>query len=128
MQVKQRVAIARTVLKNPAILVLDEATSALDIRTEREIQASLTEVAKNRTTLVIAHRLSTVVNADEILVLSEGEIIERGTHNELVDANGTYAEMWRRQKEAADEIEKIQEIFSGDELRALQIETDSMSD
>ncbi|MDA0978801.1 MAG: ATP-binding cassette domain-containing protein, partial [Proteobacteria bacterium] len=124
---KQRVAIARTVLKDPAILVLDEATSALDIRTEREIQSALVEVAKNRTTLVIAHRLSTIVNADEILVLVDGEIAERGSHVALVTANGIYAEMWRRQKEAADEIEKIQEIFSGDELKALQVETDKMS-
>ena len=122
---KQRVAIARTILKNPAVLVLDEATSALDIRTEREIQTALTEVSKNRTTLVIAHRLSTIVNADEILVLSEGKIIERGSHTELVTAEGTYAEMWRRQKEAADEIEKIQEIFSGEELRTLQVEMGS---
>ncbi len=125
---KQRVAIARTVLKNPKILVLDEATSALDIKTEREIQAALVEVAKNRTTLVIAHRLSTIVNADEILVLSAGEIIERGSHLALVQADGTYAEMWRRQKEAADEIEKIQEIFTGDELRSLQIEADKLSE
>ncbi len=125
---KQRVAIARTVLKNPKILVLDEATSALDIKTEREIQAALEEVAKNRTTLVIAHRLSTIVNADEILVLTGGEIIERGSHVALVKADGTYAEMWRRQKEAADEIEKIQEIFTGDELRSLQIEADKLSE
>ena len=125
---KQRVAIARTVLKNPKILVLDEATSALDIKTEREIQAALEEVAKNRTTLVIAHRLSTIVNADEILVLSAGEIIERGSHLALVKADGTYAEMWRRQKEAADEIEKIQEIFTGDELRSLQIEAGKLSE
>lgn len=125
---KQRVAIARTILKDPAILVLDEATSALDIKTERDIQASLLEVARNRTTLVIAHRLSTIVNADLILVLSDGQIIERGSHTELIAAAGTYAEMWRRQKEAAEEIEKIQEIFAGDELRSLQIETDSMSE
>ena len=124
---KQRVAIARTVLKNPKILVLDEATSALDIKTEREIQAALEEVAKNRTTLVIAHRLSTIVNADEILVLSDGKIIERGSHLTLVKADGTYAEMWRRQKEAAEEIEKIQEIFTGDELKSLQIEADKLS-
>ena len=125
---KQRVAIARTVLKNPKILVLDEATSALDIKTEREIQAALEDVARNRTTLVIAHRLSTIVNADEILVLSAGEIIERGSHVALVQADGIYAEMWRRQKEAADEIEKIQEIFTGDELKSLQIETDKLSE
>jgi len=125
---KQRVAIARTVLKNPKILVLDEATSALDIKTEREIQAALEEVAKNRTTLVIAHRLSTIVNADEILVLSDGKIIERGSHLALVKADGTYAEMWRRQKEAAEEIEKIQEIFTGDELKSLQIEADKLSE
>jgi len=121
---KQRVAIARTVLKNPAVLVLDEATSALDIKTERNIQAALTEVARNRTTLVIAHRLSTIVNADEILVLNDGVIAERGTHSELVAAEGMYADMWRRQKEAADEIEKIQEIFSGDEFRDLRVEVE----
>ena len=113
---KQRVAIARTILKNPPILVLDEATSALDIKTEREIQAALVEVAKNRTTLVIAHRLSTIVNADEILVLEQGQIIERGTHNQLVAAAGSYAQMWRRQKEAADEIEKIQHLLGVEEL------------
>ncbi|MGI9322495.1 MAG: ATP-binding cassette domain-containing protein, partial [Pseudomonadales bacterium] len=124
---KQRVAIARTVLKNPAVLVLDEATSALDIKTEREIQSALLEVAKDRTTLVIAHRLSTIVNADEILVLSEGRIVERGAHAQLVNQAGIYAEMWRRQKEAADEIEKLQEIFSGEELQALKAETDRMS-
>jgi ATP-binding cassette subfamily B protein len=113
---KQRVAIARTILKNPPILVLDEATSALDIKTEREIQSALLEVAKNRTTLVIAHRLSTIVNADEILVMEQGRIIERGTHNDLVSKNGHYADMWRRQKEAADEIEKIQRILDGDQI------------
>jgi ABC-type transport system involved in Fe-S cluster assembly fused permease/ATPase subunit len=113
---KQRVAIARTILKNPPILVLDEATSALDIKTEREIQSALLEVAKNRTTLVIAHRLSTIVNADEILVMEQGRIIERGTHNELVLLNGHYADMWRRQKEAADEIEKIQRLLGSEEI------------
>ena len=102
---KQRVAIARTILKNPSVLVLDEATSALDIKTEREIQSALVEVSRNRTTLVIAHRLSTIVNADEILVLSGGEIVERGTHSDLVVADGAYAEMWRKQKEAAGEPE-----------------------
>jgi ATP-binding cassette subfamily B protein len=113
---KQRVAIARTILKNPPILVLDEATSALDIKTEREIQSALLEIAKNRTTLVIAHRLSTIVNADEILVMEQGRIIERGTHKELVSENGRYADMWRRQKEAADEIEKIQRILGGEQM------------
>jgi len=120
---KQRVAIARTVLKDPAVLVLDEATSALDIGTEREIQGALREVSRNRTTMVIAHRLSTIVHADEILVLDEGRIVERGTHNQLVSAGGMYAEMWRRQKEAEDEMQKIRETFGLDELRALQAET-----
>jgi ATP-binding cassette subfamily B protein len=98
---KQRVAIARTLLKDPPILMLDEATSALDTRTEKEIQASLDEVAKGRTTLVIAHRLSTVVDADEIVVLESGRIVERGRHVELLERDGVYAEMWRRQQEAA---------------------------
>ena len=98
---KQRVAIARTILKNPPILLLDEATSALDTHTEREIQSALSEVSKNRTTLVIAHRLSTVVDADEILVLDHGEIVERGRHAELVALDGHYASMWNKQREAA---------------------------
>jgi len=97
---KQRVAIARTILKDPRILILDEATSALDTRTEQEIQAALRDVARNRTTLVIAHRLSTVVEADEIIVLQDGRIAERGTHATLIAADGLYAEMWRRQSEA----------------------------
>ena len=96
---KQRVAIARTMLKNPAILVLDEATSALDTTTEREIQASLEEIAQDRTTLVIAHRLSTVVDADEILFLDQGDVVERGTHAELLAKNGRYAAMWNEQRE-----------------------------
>lgn len=97
---KQRVAIARTILKDPRILILDEATSALDTRTEQEIQAALRDVARDRTTLVIAHRLSTVVEADEIIVLQDGLIAERGTHGALIAAGGLYAEMWRRQSEA----------------------------
>ncbi len=97
---KQRVAIARTILKGPPILVLDEATSALDSHTEKDIQDELDRVAKNRTTLVIAHRLSTIVGADEILVLDHGNIVERGTHRELLAANGLYASMWNRQREA----------------------------
>jgi ABC-type transport system involved in Fe-S cluster assembly fused permease/ATPase subunit len=98
---KQRVAIARTILKGPRILLFDEATSALDTHTEKEIQASLREVSRNRTTLVIAHRLSTVVDADEILVLQAGAIVERGRHADLLAKGGTYAEMWRKQQEAA---------------------------
>ncbi|ANK00187.1 ABCB family ABC transporter ATP-binding protein/permease [Serratia plymuthica] len=94
---KQRVAIARTILKNPAILVFDEATSALDTQTEREIQAHLREVSRNHTTLVIAHRLSTVVDADEIIVLEAGEIVERGRHEELLQRDGRYAAMWQNQ-------------------------------
>lgn len=99
---KQRVAIARTILKNPKILVFDEATSALDTRTEQDIQTSLREVAKERTALVIAHRLSTVVDADQILVLKDGEVVERGRHHELLGLDGEYARMWRLQAEAQD--------------------------
>ncbi|HEX4193371.1 MAG TPA: ABC transporter ATP-binding protein/permease [Stellaceae bacterium] len=97
---KQRVAIARVILKEPQILLFDEATSALDTQTEREIQASLEEVAQNRTTLMIAHRLSTVIHADEILVIDDGTIIERGNHAQLIAHNGMYTAMWRRQQEA----------------------------
>jgi ATP-binding cassette subfamily B protein len=101
---KQRVAIARTLLKNPPILILDEATSALDSRTESEIQDTLEAIAQRRTSIVIAHRLSTVVNADEIVVLDMGQIVERGTHAELLRQNGLYAEMWNRQaQERAEE-------------------------
>jgi ATP-binding cassette subfamily B protein len=107
---KQRVAIARTILKNPPILLLDEATSALDTGTEREIQGALQEVSKNRTSLVIAHRLSTVIDADEILVLDHGQIIERGRHSQLLALNGHYAAMWNKQKEAAAAREKLKEV------------------
>jgi len=99
---KQRVAIARTILKNPKVLLLDEATSALDTRTEQDIQSALREVSANRTTLVIAHRLSTVIDADEILVLDEGRVVERGTHAALLAREGLYAEMWRRQAELSE--------------------------
>ena len=104
---KQRVAIARTILKAPPILVLDEATSALDSHTEKEIQDALERVSQNRTTLVIAHRLSTIVGADEILVLDEGIIVERGSHHQLLAQGGLYASMWNRQREAAAAREKL---------------------
>jgi ATP-binding cassette subfamily B protein len=105
---KQRVAIARTILKGPQVLLFDEATSALDTHTEKEIQASLKEVATGRTTLMIAHRLSTVVEADEILVLDLGQIVERGTHAELLSKAGTYATMWHRQQEADEALEVLE--------------------
>ena len=105
---KQRVAIARTILKGPPVLVLDEATSALDSYTEMEIQAALERISENRTTLVIAHRLSTVVNADEIIVLDKGVIVERGNHEELLAHGGVYAGMWNRQREADEAREKLQ--------------------
>jgi ATP-binding cassette, subfamily B, heavy metal transporter len=104
---KQRVAIARTILKAPPILVLDEATSALDSHTEREIQDALDRVSRNRTTLVIAHRLSTIVAADEIIVLDNGVIVERGTHQQLLADGGLYASMWNRQREAEAARERL---------------------
>ena len=96
---KQRVAIARTILKNPRIMLFDEATSALDSRTEQEILSSIKEVATNRTALTIAHRLSTVIDADEILVLEDGRVVERGSHEYLLNQKGTYTTMWARQQE-----------------------------
>ena len=107
---KQRVAIARTILKAPAILLLDEATSALDSHTEKDIQDELNRVSENRTTLVIAHRLSTIVDADEILVLDQGAIVERGTHQELLARGGLYASMWNRQREAQMAREILEEV------------------
>jgi ATP-binding cassette, subfamily B, heavy metal transporter len=104
---KQRVAIARTLLKNPPIMIFDEATSALDSANERAIQAELKGVARNKTTLVIAHRLSTVVDAHEILVLEAGRIIERGTHNELLARGGRYAEMWALQQQSTERFEEV---------------------
>jgi ATP-binding cassette subfamily B protein len=99
---KQRVAIARTVLKNPPILIFDEATSALDSRTEKAIQHELASIAANRTTLIIAHRLSTIVDADQIIVMDGGHVLERGTHRDLLELGGRYAEMWRLQQEQQD--------------------------
>ena len=104
---KQRVAIARTILKDPRILILDEATSALDTRTEQEIQTALRAVARHRTTLVIAHRLSTVVDADEILVLADGRVVEHGSHGQLLARGGLYARMWAAQAEEAPAPEAV---------------------
>jgi ATP-binding cassette subfamily B protein len=110
---KQRVAIARTILKAPRILVFDEATSALDTHTEKEIQVSLREVSRDRTTLVVAHRLSTVVDADEILVLEHGQVVERGRHADLLARTGRYAEMWHKQQEAALLQRRLDEELEG---------------
>jgi len=99
---KQRVAIARTLLKNPPIMIFDEATSALDSANERAIQAELQTAARNKTALVIAHRLSTVVDADEILVMEGGRIVERGTHAALLARDGRYAQMWALQQSGAE--------------------------
>ncbi|MGK7867298.1 ABCB family ABC transporter ATP-binding protein/permease [Falsiroseomonas sp. E2-1-a20] len=115
---KQRVAIARTLLKNPRIVILDEATSALDTRTEQDIQAALRDAARGRTTLVIAHRLSTVVDADEILVLQDGHVAERGPHATLIAADGLYAAMWRRQSEAVAAAEAAAAAQAAAELAA----------
>jgi ABC-type transport system involved in Fe-S cluster assembly fused permease/ATPase subunit len=113
---KQRVAIARTILKAPPILILDEATSALDSHTEQEIQAALDLVSRGRTTIVIAHRLSTVISADEIIVLKDGLIAERGTHSELLRQGGLYASMWDRQREATEAEERLRIARETDEL------------
>ena len=112
---KQRVAIARTILKAPPILMLDEATSALDSLTEKQIQTALDRVAQNRTTLVIAHRLSTVIHADEIIVLQAGRIAERGTHAELLLKHGLYAGMWARQREA-EQVQRRAEVLKQEEV------------
>jgi ABC-type transport system involved in Fe-S cluster assembly fused permease/ATPase subunit len=112
------VAIARTILKGPPILVLDEATSALDTFTEKEIQDALDRVSRGRTTLVIAHRLSTVIGADEIIVLDHGRIVERGNHTGLLAQGGVYASMWNRQREAdqaRETLMRTQEEERGEE-------------
>ena len=110
---KQRVAIARALLKNPAILIFDEATSALDSQSEKAIQAELDRIQVGRTTLVIAHRLSTVMDADQILVMDGGRIVERGSHAELLAAGGQYAQMWRLQQQ-----EQIVEVSPADRIRS----------
>ena len=111
---KQRVAIARTILKGPPILILDEATSALDSYTEMEIQGALDRVSSGRTTLVIAHRLSTVIGADEIIVLDRGLIVERGTHQSLLARGGLYAGMWNRQRQADEAREMLKRSEEGE--------------
>ena len=111
---KQRVAIARTILKSPPILMLDEATSALDSHTEKEIQDALERVARERTSLVIAHRLSTVVHADDIIVLDHGEIVEQGTHQELLARGGIYASLWKRQREADQARERLAQVIDNE--------------
>ncbi len=107
---KQRVAIARAILKDPQILIFDEATSSLDSRTEQAIQETLAEVAERHTTLIIAHRLSTVVDADQILVMSDGRVVESGTHAALLAADGVYRDMWelqRKEREVDDQAEAV---------------------
>ena len=115
---KQRVSIARTVLKAPPILILDEATSALDSLTEQEIQSALKTISKGRTTLVIAHRLSTIIDADEIIVLEKGRVAERGMHSELLRKKGLYANMWNRQQQAEAARRKLAEVAEVNEKAA----------
>ena len=119
---KQRIAIARTILKAPDILIFDEATSALDTHTEKEIQQSLAEVSTNRTTVMIAHRLSTIIGADKILVLDNGQIVERGNHQELLRLDNVYARMWHRQQEAQKAMATLERnreeaLLAGDKAR-----------
>jgi ATP-binding cassette subfamily B protein len=114
---KQRVGIARTLLKNPPILILDEATSALDTETERDIQESLAQMGEGRSVITIAHRLSTVVDADMIVVLEDGQVVEKGTHDELLRSDGRYAQMWRRQQSEQEDPNRSREgLEGGDDL------------
>lgn len=122
---KQRVAIARTLLKNPPLVLLDEATSALDTQTERNIQASLNRMCINRTTIVVAHRLSTIVNADQILVVHDGEIIERGRHDELVSVEGVYANMWLQQQKTEEKTKPGGDTDSEEERKDEDATTDT---
>ena len=101
---KQRVGVARAILKDPAVLILDEATSALDSQTEQEVQDALGDAAEGRTTIAVAHRLSTIASADRIFVLDAGKVAETGTHDELLALGGLYADMWRRQSEAVSAV------------------------
>lgn len=120
---KQRVAIARTLLKNPAYILLDEATSALDTQTERNIQAALNSICANKTTIIVAHRLSTIIHADQILVLKDGEIIERGRHIDLLQLGETYSAMWEQQLRNDKEAKSgtadtsVEEVINGGETR-----------
>ncbi|MDE1179579.1 ABC transporter ATP-binding protein/permease [Paraburkholderia sp.] len=118
---KQRVAIARTILKNPPILLFDEATSALDSRSERAIQHELNQIARDRTTLIIAHRLSTVVHAQQIIVMDRGRIVERGTHAELIRANGLFAQMWALQQQRAEQSEDTAEGRDAERVAVTQV-------
>ena len=115
---KQRVAIARTILKNPRIILLDEATAALDTETEQHIQLALDQLSQGRTTLVIAHRLSTITTADQILVLHKGKVVEKGTHEELLAIKGRYASMWRKQikvQQLSDKAERLRKEVRGED-------------
>ncbi|XP_075221420.1 ABC transporter ATP-binding protein/permease Hmt-1 [Lycorma delicatula] len=124
---KQRVAIARTILKSPSVILLDEATSALDTQTERNIQASLARVCANKTTIIVAHRLSTIIHADEILVLKDGEIVERGRHEDLINSSGVYASMWQQQLKNNENVKKSDKDDDNDNDDDDEVEDDEGS-